>query len=103
MEMGNKQIKKKKNQLLTAVGVADGWWFASVRVQRILETCSVWFNCEQGMDFSGPVMGGTGCKGKDDLARDESRAPVMDANWGVIIADTEISPISTGGLYMKTA
>lgn len=45
-----------------------------------LETCSVWLNCEQGMDLCGPVMGGPGVWGKDDSAQDESHAPVMDAN-----------------------
>lgn len=43
------------------------------------------------MDFSGSVMG---TEWKDDLAGEESSAAVMDASWGVIMADTEISPIS---------
>lgn len=98
-----KNLKRKTQTSPQSYG--HSWWIGQVcvRLRKRLGTCSVWLNCEQGMDFCGAIMWGRAW-GTDDSAKDESHAPVMNANWGVIMAGAEISPIWTweGEWKMKT-
>lgn len=101
-----KNKKQKRKTQTSPQSSGHGWWIGRVcvRLQKRLGTCSVWLNCERGMDFCGSVMWGRAW-GTDDSTEDESHAPVMDANWGVIMAGADISPIRIreGGWKMKTA